>query len=241
MPDRLTFPRSTWPQRVRVGVVEDDPPSRDTFVATITTQPDLALVLVAASRREALELLPQCPLDVLLVDLGLPDGSGLDVIRETRQQWPQCSVLVSTIFGDESHVLRSIEAGAMGYLLKDSAPVELAQEIRNIHAGGSPISPMVARKILARAAGFAPAAEEPKAQPAQADVAAAAVPVALSAREHQVLKLVSKGFTTEEAAQALGVSRTTVLTFVRRIYAKLQVGTRAEAIHEAHRKGLLAD
>jgi DNA-binding CsgD family transcriptional regulator len=65
--------------------------------------------------------------------------------------------------------------------------------------------------------------------------------VALSAREHQVLKLVSKGFTTEEAAQALGVSRTTVLTFVRRIYAKLQVGTRAEAIHEAHRKGLLAD
>jgi DNA-binding NarL/FixJ family response regulator len=217
-----------WPQRLRVGVVEDDAQSRESFVAMISAQTDLVLALVATNRREALEQLPLRQMDVLLVDLGLPDGSGLDVIRATRRQWPECAILVSTIFGDESHVLRSIEAGAMGYLLKDSGTEELAQEIRNIHAGGSPISPMVARKILARAAAAGP-------------VPVPAPTVALSAREQQVLQLVSKGFTTEEVAQTLAISRTTVLTFVRRIYTKLEVSTRAEAIHEAHRKGLLAD
>ncbi|KAB2897012.1 MAG: response regulator transcription factor [Burkholderiaceae bacterium] len=223
--DHLPAP---WPAPLRVGVVEDDAASRETFVAMIGAQPDLALAMVAASRAEALALLPEAPMDVLLVDLGLPDGSGLDVIRATRARWPGCSVLVSTIFGDESHVLRSIEAGAMGYLLKDVSADELAQEIRNLHAGGSPISPMVARKILMRAVAAPPL-----------PVPLPELAVALSAREREVLQLVSKGFTTDEAAAALGVSGTTVLTFVRRIYAKLQVNTRAEAIAVAHQRGLL--
>ena len=104
---------------------------------------------------------------------------------------------------------------------------ELAEEIRSLHAGGSPISPMVARKILARAAAsLAPAG---------------APPATLSAREQEVLRHVSKGFTTEETARSMGISRTPVLTLVRRIYAKLQVNTRAEAIHAAYKQGLLAD
>ncbi|TXJ05135.1 MAG: response regulator transcription factor [Alicycliphilus sp.] len=215
------------PSTLRVGVVEDDAASRDTFVAMIHAQPDLVLAMVAASRAEALDRLSTAPMDVLLVDLGLPDGSGLDVIRAARVQWPDCSILVSTIFGDEDHVLRSIEAGAMGYLRKDVSAAELAEEIRSLHAGGSPISPMVARKILARAAAsLAPAG---------------APPATLSAREQEVLRHVSKGFTTEETARSMGISRTTVLTFVRRIYAKLQVNTRAEAIHAAYKQGLLAD
>ena len=215
------------PSTLRVGVVEDDAASRDTFVAMIHAQPDLVLAMVAASRAEALDRLSTAPMDVLLVDLGLPDGSGLDVIRAARDQWPQCSILVSTIFGDEDHVLRSIEAGAMGYLLKDVDAAELAEEIRSLHAGGSPISPMVARKILARAAASLAPAGSP--------------PATLSAREQEVLHHVSKGFTTEETARSMGISRTTVLTFVRRIYAKLQVNTRAEAIHAAYKQGLLAD
>jgi DNA-binding NarL/FixJ family response regulator len=218
-----------------VGVVEDDAASRETLVAMIGAQPDLGLALLATSRAEALALLPEAPLDVLLVDLGLPDGSGLDVIRAARAQWPDCSVLVSTIFGDEDHVLRSIEAGAMGYLLKDVSAAELAQEIRNLHAGGSPISPMVARKILMRAA----ATPSPTPLPAPVPAPLPEPAVTLSAREREVLQLVSKGFTTDEAAAALGVSGTTVLTFVRRIYAKLQVSTRAEAIAVAHQRGLL--
>ncbi|CAN7640896.1 response regulator transcription factor [Acidovorax sp. LjRoot74] len=223
----MPTPAPSSPPTLRVGVVEDDAASRETLVAMIAAQPDLALALVATGRAEALALLPHAPMDVLLVDLGLPDGSGLDVIRAARVQWPDCSILVSTIFGDEDHVLRSIEAGAMGYLLKDVDAAELAEEIRNLHAGGSPISPMVARKILARAAASLAPASEPS--------------TLLSAREHEVLRYVSKGFTTEETASAMGVSRTTVLTFVRRIYAKLQVNTRAEAIHAAYKQGLLAD
>ena len=221
-------------RRLRVGVVEDDEASRANLVASLAEHADLELVMSATGRAEALARLPACPMDVLLVDLGLPDGSGLDVIRAARAQWPDCGVLVSTIFGDESHVLRSIEAGAMGYLLKDSDAGELVEQIRNLHAGGSPISPMVARKILARAA----AQMAPHAHPRAGNTDTAPA-VSLSAREQEVLRLVSKGFNTEEAAQSLGVARSTVLTFVRRIYAKLQVSSRAEAIHEAHRQGLL--
>lgn len=224
------------PLTLRVGVVEDDAGSREALVSMIGAQRDMAVVMVAGSRRDALAQLPDCPLDVLLVDLGLPDGSGLDVIRAARSLWSGCSILVSTIFGDEAHVLRSIEAGAMGYLLKDSDASALAEEIRNLHAGGSPISPMVARKILARAVAGLPAeagSTPPRRPPPRAPL--------LSAREQEVLRHVSKGFTTEEAAAAMGVSRTTVLTFVRRIYAKLQVNTRAEAVHAAYKHGLLGD
>ena len=242
-PDAAPLPLRT--ATIRVGLVEDDATTRAILESAITDQADMQLVLQAASRRQALALLPRAPLDVLLVDLGLPDGSGLDVITAARRQWPECSVLVSTIFGDEMHVLPSIEAGAMGYLLKDASAPGLVDEIRSVHAGGSPISPMVARKILARTAlRQAPrepgvtdspvlAASEQKAAPAPQPA------VALSPREHEVLLRVSKGFTAEETAHALGVSPSTVLTFVRRIYAKLEVNTRAEAILEAQRHGIL--
>ena len=225
-------PTPRRPLSLRVGVVEDEAATREAMVAMVRAQPDMVVVLEASNRAQALALLPQCPLDVLLVDLGLPDGSGLDVIRAARGLWSDCSVMVSTVFGDESHVLRSIEAGAMGYLLKDSPAPELAEEIRSLYAGGSPISPNVARKILARAAiNLVPAL--PAAQAAAAETAA------LSAREREVLVYVSKGFTAEETAKAMGVSPSTVLTFVRRIYAKLQVNSRAGAIHAAHKQGLL--
>lgn len=236
---------------IRVGVVEDEPEARDAFSRHITAQPDMELVLIATTRAEALSLLPHHPVDVLLVDLGLPDGSGLDVISAARAQWPDCNVLVSTIFGDEAHVLPSIEAGATGYLLKDSSAPGLVDEIRSVHAGGSPISPMVARKILARAmvlpltppqgAQAALASPENPGAGAMGEHGSPSQEVALSVRERAVLQLVSKGFNTEEAAATLGVSTSTVRTFVRRIYAKLQVRSRAGAIDVARRHGLLAD
>lgn len=237
--------------RIRVGVVEDEPEEREAFAEHITAQPDMELVLVATNRAEALALLPLHAVDVLLVDLGLPDGSGLDVIVAARARWPDCNVLVSTIFGDEAHVLPSIEAGATGYLLKDSSAPGLVGEIRSVHAGGSPISPMVARKILARAMALplppslaAQVAPPPDAKAGAQALGESGLPsheVALSVRERAVLQLVSKGFNTEEAAATLGVSTSTVRTFVRRIYAKLQVRSRAGAIDVARRHGLLAD
>ncbi|PQZ70303.1 DNA-binding response regulator [Achromobacter sp. MYb9] len=219
---------------IRVATVEDDAVCLQALAHAVETAPGLSMVWMAANRREALSLLPRQPLDVLLVDLGLPDGSGLDVITAARQTWPDCAVMVSTIFGDETHVLRAIEAGAMGYVLKDLSAQELVAEIRSLHAGGSPINPMVARKLLLR--------HTVQAAPVEAVAAPANVPlVSPSAREAETLRLVSRGYTVDEVASALGVSPHTVQTFVRRIYTKLQVNSRAEAVREGARHGWLSE
>jgi DNA-binding NarL/FixJ family response regulator len=217
---------------VRVAVVEDDAVCRTALAHALQGAPDMRLQWVAASRADALAALhTDAPLDVLLLDLGLPDGSGLDVLAALRQRWPQAAAMVSTIFGDEAHVLGAIAAGAMGYLLKDLPPGAVVDEVRSLHAGGSPINPMVARKLLLRQAQPAAAARP---APASGDA-----DVAPSAREAELLRLVARGHTLDEVAQAMGVSRHTVRTFVRRVYAKLQVTTRAQAVSAAMRQGWL--
>jgi len=215
---------------IRVALVEDDPLFRQAIAGAIRGAAGMELVGVAETRGQGLLMLHGPAADVLLVDLGLPDGSGIDVIAVAQTLWPRCDVMVSTTFGDEAHVLQSIEAGASGYLLKDSSPARMLEEIRNLHAGGSPISPLIARQVLKRFRGRAAAA-----------TALADERTALSAREQQTLEYMTKGFTYDEVAGLMGVSRHTVQTFVRRIYAKLEVSTKVEAIYEARKRGLLAD
>ncbi|MEA1671878.1 response regulator transcription factor [Nitrospirillum sp. BR 11163] len=227
--------------RVAVAIVEDDAGFLDALRQAVKTAADLRLVGVAVTRADGLALLDGPPADVLLVDLGLPDGSGIDIIRTAAQRWPECSIMVSSSFGDETHVMRSIEAGAAGYLLKDSAPARIVDEIRSLAAGGSPISPIIARQILLRfrdrGTDLAP---PPKAEagPAKTDAPEEA-PSLLSPREKEVLSLITKGFTTVEVARMLDLSHFTVRTFVRRIYSKLEVTSKAEAIYEARTLGLL--
>ena len=223
---------------IRVALVEDDPSFVSAFSAAVHGVADMLLLAVAHNRRQGLALLQAEPADVLLVDLGLPDGPGLDIIAAAHVRWPQCHVMVSTVFGDESHVIQSLEAGAAGYLLKDSSPLRILEEIRSVHAGGSPISPLIARQLLTRFrrawASGAEAMRTPIAEQAQAGQAQ------LSPREHQVLEYIVKGFSYEEIGGLMGVTRNTVLSFVRRIYAKLKVRSQVEAIHEARVQGLLA-
>lgn len=216
---------------ISVAVVEDHLDFQAAFITAIAVSPHTHLAGLAASLADALELLKGPTADVLLVDLGLPDGSGIDMIRATQKAWPHCSIMVTTAFGDEAHVMQSIEAGASGYLLKDSSPEKIVEEIRNLHNGGSPISPLIARRVLQRLR--APQAHA-KAKPTP-DLQSA-----LSSREIQTLELVAKGFTYEEISKLMTVSRQTVLTFVRRIYVKLEVHSQMEAIDEARRQGLLA-
>jgi DNA-binding NarL/FixJ family response regulator len=222
---------------IRVALVEDDVHFQNAFMEAIQDAPDMLLLDVAGTRAEGLRALDKMQADVLLVDLGLPDGSGIDVIRASHAKWPTCSIMVSTTFGDEMHVMRSIEAGASGYLLKDSAPERIVFEIRSLYAGGSPISPLIARQILMRfksndhsAATFVERRHQSDKQP-----------TTLSPREREVLEYITKGFTSDEIAALMSVSRHTVLTFVRRIYAKLEVKSKAEAIFEARQHGLLGD
>lgn len=200
-----------------------------------------------ATRAEALGWLAssaEAP-DVLLVDLGLPDGSGLDVIRATAVRFPQCETMVISVFGDEDNVLASVEAGAVGYLHKDALPGDFAQTIIDMKAGASPISPMIARRVLSkyRSNLQTAAAMGAVAMPAPLRGAASAVldevPAVLSVREQEVLELISRGFSYAEIARLKTLSVHTVQTHIKNLYGKLAVHSKNEAVFEATRLGLL--
>ena len=215
-----------------VMVVEDDPAFLGRFCRMVAQSDELTLLAAVgdlASARCAIER--QAP-DVLLTDLGLPDGSGIDLIRETAARHPATDIMVITVFGDEQHVISSIEAGATGYVLKDSLPEEFLALIAQLRAGGSPISPTIARQLLRRMQ-LAPVATPTRpAPPADPDAA-------LSARESEVLGLIAKGFNFAEIARLLSVSPHTITAHVKKIYQKLAVHSRGEAVYEASRMGLL--
>ena len=143
------------------SIVEDDPPTLAFFAAAVSRSDRLALAAGVGTLAQAKAWLddPSHKVDVLLTDLGLPDGSGLEVIRHAMARNPACEVLVISMFGDEENVLASIEAGALGYIHKDSTPEDIAQTILEMKDGGSPISPMIARRVLAKYRG--PARAEP--------------------------------------------------------------------------------
>src|SRR5450830_1683389 len=190
------------PPSIHVAIVEDDPAFRDALSAVLQAAPDMRLAHVAATRAAGLAMLQGPPTDVLLVDLGLPDGSGIDVIQESIIRWPSCSVMVSTNFGDETHVMRSIEAGAAGYLLKDSSPARMIDEIRSLASGGSPISPIIARQVLARFRQNSPSsAGNSDALKKVADPA-----TLLSMCEKEVLDSITRGFTAQEIAKLMQLS-----------------------------------
>jgi DNA-binding NarL/FixJ family response regulator len=214
---------------ISVALVEDDPGMRERFERVIAAEPSLRLAFAASTAGELLEWFADNALDVLLVDLGLPDRSGLDVIRRCRDLQPACAMMVLTIFGDEANMLSAFEAGAGGYLLKDGTEADLAAHVLSLHAGGSPMSPIIARQLLVRWQGAAalPAAE------------VQATRQALPPRESEVLALIAKGFTYAETAQRMGILPSTVQSHVRNIYAKLDVRNKAEAVFEARQLGLL--
>lgn len=218
---------------IRVAMVEDDPDFSDALSKAVQSAPDMLMAGQAATLAAGLALLDGPPAGVLLVDLGLPDGSGIEIIRAAARKWPGCGIMVSTTFGDETHVMRSIEAGAAGYLLKDSSPARMVGEIRSLVDGGSPISPIIARQVLAhfRHRTSSAAVPEPSMDEAQP----------LSVREKEVLELITKGYTANEIAGLMQLSPFTVRSFVRRIYSKLKVTSKTEAIYEARAQGLLSD
>jgi DNA-binding NarL/FixJ family response regulator len=220
------------PPMIHVAIVEDDLGFRRALAEAIESAQDIHLAGTAGTRAEGLKLLQGAPTDVLLVDLGLPDGSGIDVIKAAVQRWSSCSVMVATNFGDETHVIRSIEAGASGYLLKDSSPAKIVDEIRSLASGGSPISPIIARQVLARFRQIGTASTGRSTVPDP-------TPQPLSVREKEVLELITKGFTANEIAKLMSLSPFTVRSFVRRIYSKLNVTSKAEAIYEARNQGIL--
>jgi DNA-binding NarL/FixJ family response regulator len=233
----------TW----QVLIVEDDPQMREFFAASVLrcAQLQLAAALGNVADTQAWLDIPEHRVDVLLVDLGLPDGSGLDVIRYARTRHPECEPLVISMFGDEDNVLASIEAGALGYIHKDAAPDDIAHTILEMKTGASPISPMIARRVLSKylalkSTGLSanPVSTQPE-FPARRGLADSGPITPLSPREQSVLELVARGFSYAEIARLKSVSVHTVQSQIKSIYSKLAVHSKNEAVFEATRIGLL--
>jgi DNA-binding NarL/FixJ family response regulator len=226
---------------IHVALVEDDPGVRARLTRVIDADDSLKFVHAASTVTDILAWLADNAVDILLVDLGLPDGSGLDVIRRCRRIQPACAVLVVTVFGDERNMLQAFEAGAGGYILKDGTEADLASHVTQLHAGGAPMSPLIARQLLVRWQANAAAARSESGQPAPpvGTGVDAEGRESLSPREAQVLDMVARGFTYGEVAQRMGLSLSTVRTHVRNIYGKLDVHNKTEAVFEARHLGLL--
>lgn len=233
-----------------VLVVEDDAQTREFFSGSVTRCSELVLAASLGTVAAAKAWLddPANQIDVLLADLGLPDGSGLEVIRHAIALHPLCEPLVISMFGDEDNVLASIEAGALGYIHKDSTPDDVARTILDMRAGASPISPMVARRVLSKyrsdQAGRASAEPAPApmlppstvTSPAPEDAEGRSL---LSPREQEVLSLIARGFSYAEIARLQALSVHTVQSHIKKLYAKLCVHSKNEAVFEATRMGLL--
>lgn len=212
-----------------VALVEDDDATRESLVRKIEEAgADLRVTAAVGTCRGILQALEELRPDVLLVDLGLPDGDGLDVIRQVARRWPSVLTMVITMFGDESRVVGAIKAGATGYLLKDDAAEGIGAAIRQLLSGGAPISPGIARHLIRQF-------RQPSEPHAQGAV------IKLSPRELDVLTLASKGYSYAETASLLGLTQSTVGSYTKTIYEKLAVGSRSEAVYEATRLGLIND
>ena len=213
----------------RVMVVEDDAVTRRLLCNAIDLEPSLTLASAFGSVTDALHGLEQDAIELLLTDLGLPDGSGLEIIRHCRRVAPAADIMVITMSSEESQVFACLEAGASGYVLKEAGHADIVRAILDLRAGGSPISPVIARKVLARMRST---------RSLEDDGSFTEIP-GLTRRESAILELISRGGSFAKVADVLCLSVSTVQTHVKRIYGKLSVHSRSEAIFEAHRRGLL--
>lgn len=217
-------------EAVGVLIVEDDAVTRKSLCLAVEAVPALKLLAEFDSVRPALDWLSANAADVLLTDLGLPDGSGLEIIHACVRRHPATDIMVVTMSSDEENVLACIEAGAAGYVLKDAGRMDIARAILDLRAGGAPMSPAIARMVLAKVRDGKKGALSTL-SPSSA--------TALTKREAAILDLIAQGDSYGEVAKVLSVSVGTVQTHIKNIYGKLSVHSRGEAVYEAHRRGLL--
>lgn len=215
---------------LRILLTEDDGPIRERLARIIGEWPDADLCAACANLEETLIAIGANEIDLLITDINLPDGSGIDAIRFLAKRQPKAEAMVISILADERSVLDAIEAGAAGYLLKDADSIDLLDAIRDVMAGRSPISSRIARVLVRRLAEQGQVAS---------DTENAADKPSLTEREMDILWGIAKGFTYGELADKLAISRQTVPVHIRNIYRKLQATNRSEAVFEASRLGLI--
>ena len=219
---------------ITVVVVEDDPLHRERFRENIRHGGGLVLLGEFANAAAAMAAIPPLLPGVALVDLGLPDKSGFEVIQHFHRAAPSTEIMVVSVFGGEQNLLRAIEAGATGYLLKDTSPQDFIAAIHALWAGASPISPSLARHLLKRY-------QTPPASPNGPVAAVEGNPgeVALTVRETEILERIAGGSSIVEIGQRLFISPHTVKTHVKNIYRKLEARSRVHAIHIAQKRQII--
>ncbi len=199
---------------------------RQHFELAVAVHPQLSLLASVSNCKACHEVLLKNGPDIMLVDLGLPDGHGADLIRRLKSMYPSAEAMVVSVFAEEDKVVGAIRAGASGYLLKDMLKEDIGACILDVLNGGSPISPSIARYIL-------------KALNTSADNEKSDDSIDLTAREIEVLNLIARGYSRKEIATLLYLSRHTVVSHIRHIYDKLEVHSRNEAVFEACQQGLI--
>ncbi len=219
-------PRWMWPVTgsLAVAVVDDDRGTREGLAALIGGTPGFRCVRTCISVEEALTRLPESVPDVLLLDINLPGLSGSEGVRLLRDRCPQMQVLMLTVFADEERIFESLCNGACGYLLKKTPPARLLEAIAEAHAGGSPMSPDIARMVVL-------ALQRPGRidKPEQA----------LTPHELRIVRMLAEGDSYHEVGDRLGITVNTVRNYIRRIYEKLHVHTKSQAVSKALRGRLI--
>lgn len=213
----------------RILVVEDDGPVRERLARLVDEWDGGTLVASCDCLGAAMAAIARHEIDLLITDLKLPDGHGIEAIRHLATRQPQAESMVISVLADENTVLRAIEAGASGYLHKDADSIDLIEAITDLMAGRSPISSGIARVLVRRLSDRMEDEARPEEGPRPS----------LTPRETDILWGIAKGFTYAELAERLGISRQTVPVHVRNIYRKLQASNRSEAVFEAARLGLI--
>ena len=206
----------------RVLILEDIAETRDWLCALVAAAFDGVEIETAGMLRQARGLLGR-PYDLALIDLGLPDGSGLDFLRQMRVQSPGTICVVTTVMGDDATVVGALSAGAEGYLLKENPAEVLSRQLRQIGDGVPALSPAIARRIMEHFRYTGPSAGEEQ---------------QLTEREREVLALIGRGLRNAEVARELGIAETTVAGYIKAVYRKLGISSRAEAAWHAARLGL---
>lgn len=210
-------------ETIRIFITDDHSIVRKGIRATMDLIPDIIIVGEAANGREAVEKVAACQPDVVLMDLVMPEMDGIEAIRQIKSHHPDVRILVLTTFAGEELIFPAIQAGALGYHLKDSEPEDLVRAIRQVYAGESSLHPVIARKVLQEL-------NRPSEQPLTSDP--------LTPREVEVLKLVAQGMENPEIAGKLYISEATVRTHVSNILGKLHLASRTQAALYALREGL---
>src|SRR5688500_18125852 len=221
--------------KIRVLVVEDQPKILKAQIKMLETFEELEIVGEVLSGESGLAKVEEVKPEVSLLDVGLPQMSGIDVTRKVKATHPEIEILIFTIFDEEEKVIEAIMAGAAGYLLKGTPVEKIVEAIKDVKAGGAVIQPNLARALL-RAIGTKPATGD---KPSKEDGGGKDVVGVLTDRELEILQIIAKGLSNNEAAKALGLSRATIRTHLEHIYEKLDVTNRVEAVTEGIRQGII--